>query len=196
MQNVHKLEDAGEARGSPRTNLFLAAVLQGASFSFPVKIRNMSVQGALIEAPILPSSGSEACLVRGRLAVSCVVAWKADGRCGLKLSSAISVREWLLPPGNTQQQRVDATVRSVKEQGLCSQSSAGIATDLARSEVTYSQAQLAEDLRRAVSLIETVGDNLASDDLTIARHGAILQLIDIAVQTIAAAADTLASGAR
>src|SRR5574338_707014 len=100
-----------EARLGPRTNLFLAAVLHGGKSSSPVRLRNMSSEGALAEGVDVPQAGSEVRLVRGSLAASATVAWSAQGRCGLHFSSPVSVREWLAPPANQDQQRVDDAVR-------------------------------------------------------------------------------------
>lgn len=179
-----------EARGGVRTNVFLAAVLQGAGFSSPVRIRNMSEHGAQVEAPVLPSPGSEAVLVRGRLCVSCIVMWTKGNRSGLRLTSVVSVPDWLAPSDNKQQEHVDETVRLVKA-GALSQAQVTVARTAEAAAGSVSAAQLVVDLRRAVLLIEKVGDELALDDAAVARHGASLQMIDVALQTISAIADTL-----
>lgn len=192
METANQLEGAGQ-RVSPRTNVFLAAVFQGAGFSSPVKIRNMSVHGALVEAPVLPPPGSKGMLVRGSLAVSCVVMWTKENRCGVRLTSDVCVRDWLAPVGNKQQDRVDETVRLVKTGALASLAIHEPLQSPTQLPARLLVVQLASDLRTAIQLIEKVGDELAGDDATLARHGASLQLIDIALQTFSKVADHLAS---
>lgn len=105
---------AADARASPRTNLFLAAALHAPRYSAPVRVRNMSATGALVEAAAVPDAGTEIRLVRGSLAIPGEVAWSAAGRCGLHFSSLVSVHEWMVPPANREQQRVDDAVRLFK----------------------------------------------------------------------------------
>lgn len=69
-----------DLRGTARSNMFLAAVLEGPGFSGPVKVRNMSSAGALVEAACLPDTGASVHLLRGSLSVSALVAWSAPGR--------------------------------------------------------------------------------------------------------------------
>lgn len=183
-------QKADGQRVSPRTNMFLTAVLQGAGFSSSVIIRNMSAQGALIEAPVFPPPGSEARMVRGSLAVACTVVWTKANRCGVKLASQVCVRDWLAPVGNRGQDQVDATVRLLKGGALPALSTPEPVPRIHQVQA-LSGAQLASDLRSAIHLIEKLGDELAGDHATVARHGASLQLIDIAIQTISKAANLL-----
>jgi hypothetical protein len=108
----------------------------------------------------------------------------------VRLASEVRVRDWLAPVGNKGQDRVDETVRLLK---------AGVLPAVSTQEpvnpvpTSLSQAQLASELRSAIRLIEKLGDDLACDPGTVARHGASLQLIDIAIQTISKAADFLSN---
>src|SRR6185312_726100 len=94
---MNQLQSA-DPRAEPRTNMFLGAVIRSAGLSFPVKVRNMSVSGALAEGRDLPEEGAEVELVRGSLAVSATVAWCSEGRCGLRFLSLACIRDWLAPP--------------------------------------------------------------------------------------------------
>ena len=77
-------DHSSDSRVSPRTNLFLGALLL--------------FHGRLLGLAIL--------------AVGAVVAWCKNGRCGLRFNSEVSVGDWL-PPGKGQQ-RVDRVVHFVQ----------------------------------------------------------------------------------
>src|SRR3569623_1927072 len=118
MQPPAVTDSASDARSAARSNMFLAAVLKGSAFSVPVRIRNMSSTGALVEGAAMPDGGSSVRLIRGSLMIPADVVWSAAGRCGLRFGGAGSVREWLAPPSNREQNRVDNTVRVMKAAGL------------------------------------------------------------------------------
>ena len=173
--------------------MFIAAVVQGGGCSSPVKIRDMSAVGAQIESSVSLPPGSEIHLVRGRLAVPCVVVWTNGGRSGLKFLSTVSVGDWLAPPKNIGQPTVDEMVRLVKGGASPSQTPAEFVGGSTPAPTEFSAAELSQDLRRAALLIKMMGEELSSDEPTVARHGPSLQLLDIALQTISAAADSLSS---
>ena len=167
--------------------MFIAAVLKGAAFSIPVRIRNMSSSGALIEGAAMPDGGSAIRLIRGPLMIPATVVWSAEGRCGLRFSSLVSVREWLAPPSNREQQRVDDTMRVIK---------AG-AIPLPRTDAhdPTSPVELELDLRNACRLLQTHCDDVLGDPQALARYGDRLQNLDIVMQTMTAVADMLAGDA-
>jgi hypothetical protein len=174
-----------EARSAVRSNMFIAAVVSGATFSAPVRIRNMSSTGALVEGAAVPQEGSVVRLIRGALVVPAAVMWSSEGRCGLRFSSLVSVREWLAPPSNRQQQRVDDTVRVIKAGAI----PLPLGPEL---HDATSSAELGIDLKMACSLLEQHCDDLLRDTQAAARYGERLQSLDIVLQTIAAVADVLA----
>lgn len=182
-------EQTADARAAQRTNMFLAAVLQGQGFSIPVKVRNMSVSGALVEAATVPPIGSEARLVRGSLLMPCSVAWSAEGRCGLRFSALACVRDWLAPPANQGQQRVDDAVSLLKLGAVpLPPRSPPQAECLGDAKL----AVLGADLHRVARLIENLGDELAADARVLQIHAGALQNVDIAVQALGVIADAMA----
>ncbi|MEO5773240.1 MAG: PilZ domain-containing protein [Sphingomicrobium sp.] len=170
-----------EARHLPRSNMFLAAVLSTSVEQAPVKVRNMSAKGAMIETPLLPALGSDVHLIRGPLSVRAGVVWSRDNKCGLRFQSEVSVKNWMAPPGNVEQQRVDQIVALVKAGGALPP--AAPAPD---SLAAASTAQLAEDIKLVFRLIEQLGDDLADSPETLMRHEAKLQNLDVAMQMLAA----------
>lgn len=175
---------AADARTIARTNLFLAAIMHGDGFSAPVKVRNMSATGALVEAAAMPEKGAAVQLVRGSLAIAGEVVWSSEGRCGLHFSSLVSVREWLAPPANRDQQRVDDAVRLLKSGVIPLASVAGTAK-------SAGSGQFEADLRAVARLLEALTEQLISNEATLLAHGDELQTLDIAVQTLDAVAGAM-----
>jgi len=151
----------------------------------PVKIRNMSANGAMVESPVTPPPGTNVDLIRGALRARGVVIWTTKSRCGLQFSSEVSVKEWLAAPTKDQQQRVDEIVALVKAGG------ADLGQEDGRERETRSHEQLADDLRAVVKLMQDLEDDLAASDQTLERHGMKLQNLDIATQMLRAIASEL-----
>lgn len=106
--------DKEEARSDPRSNVFLVATIGFGSDSNPVKVRNLSVHGALLEGAALPPQGSAACLRRGSLAVEGIVAWRDDTHCGVRFNCPIEVETWVKRVGSREQQKVDAAIADIR----------------------------------------------------------------------------------
>ncbi|HEV2594235.1 MAG TPA: hypothetical protein VGU01_03445 [Sphingomicrobium sp.] len=174
-----------EERATPRASIYLAAALYCDGTSSPVKIRNISTTGALVEGGTVPSPGSLVQLVRGGLIVHGLVAWAVEGRCGLKFSGSVDVQRWRAAPTNAEQQRVDDVVRLVKA-GAVPLPIPPLAHQVNSTENDDSTTDLSGDLNRTSKLLESLGATLSSDRDVVARHGAALQSLDIAMQILAA----------
>jgi hypothetical protein len=183
-------ERTPDARAAQRSNVFLAAVLQGPGFSAPVKVRNMSSTGALVEAAAVPDAAVSVRLIRGSLMVPAVVAWSEERRCGLRFSSIVSVAEWMAPSRNSEQQRVDDTVRLLKMGAVPMQQRTAPVSTIELGDAAI-PSRLAMDIQRVLTLIQSLGDDLASDQEVLLRHSARLQHLDIAIQTLSAVANAL-----
>ena len=176
---------AADARAAARASLYLAAALYCDGTSSPVKIRNISTTGALLEGATIPAEGSLVQLVRGGLIVHGLVAWASDCRCGLKFSGSVDVQQWRASPSNSEQQRVDEIVRLVKA-GAVPLPVPPLSQIAEPAQVRETSADLSADLRRASKLLEVLGGVLASDPELVMQHGTALQNLDIAMQVIAA----------
>lgn len=172
-----------EARATARTNLFMAATLHAADVAHPVKIRDLSAAGAQIEGSLLPEIGAEVTLARGILSVQGHVTWCAARRCGLQFNSPISVPDWMANPLNRQQQRVDQVVALVK--------AGTVPLEMSTQRNAVTPTLTAEDLRRVSQMLEILGDALSSDPSIVVKYGIQLQNLDIALQTLAALAETI-----
>lgn len=174
----------GDARTEARASIYLAAALYCDGFPAPVRIRNLSTTGALVEGATVPNSGALVQLVRGGLIVHGLVAWSADGRCGLKFSGSIDVQRWRVAP-NLEQQRVDEVVRLVKA-GAVPLPVPPLGQAPQRPEPAEWGTRLSQDLHSASELLEKLGEALAGDAHVVAAHGPALQNLDIALQVLAA----------
>lgn len=166
------------ARAEPRTNLFVMATISAATASGPVKVRNLSPSGALVEGAALPAEKQHVRLRRGRLVVSGEVVWCRAGRAGLRFDSHVVVADWLPQCAHrSAQQRVDEIVQQVKAD------TAGRST-FAVSEPGQSGAITAADLMGLSEALEALAADLADDHVVIKRHVSKLQTLDIAAQTL------------
>ena len=104
-----------ESRTDPRANVFLMAVLSTPGGSHPVRVRNLSSHGALLEADDLPAEGTAAVVRRGSLEVAGEIAWSSDHHCGIRFDRAIRVGEWIERAGPAGQQRIDAAVAEFRK---------------------------------------------------------------------------------
>ena len=165
-----------EGRIAARTNMFIAAAMHTEGVSTPVKVRNLSEGGALIETSVAPAAETLFTLQRGGLKVRGTVAWSTNNRCGLRFESTVNVRDWMAPPANLGQVRVDAMVAQLRTSGL------SLVPSPSRTEADAEDRS--EMLARVAMLIEALGDELAADADTVSRHGAALQNIDRALQLL------------
>jgi hypothetical protein len=175
----------------PRSNMFIAGVLYWGTSSVPAKIRNMSGSGALVEAAVLPPTGTPVRLARGSLSAQAVVAWVGTGRCGIRFTSQVAVGEWLTPPRNCRQPLVDQMVLAVK---------LGAGGPLAGRQPPADHCtedsfplQLASDLREAAVLLDVLSADLAANPELLRQHAPSLQNLDIAGQTLDAVIAALTS---
>ena len=175
------MNGSGESdnRRVPRTNLFVMATMHAGSRSVPVKVRNLSQYGALIEGSGLPESCAQVRLCRAELDVAGIVVWCAHGRAGLRFQTPVNVADWLPGgPAHAGQHRVDQLVQQVKSSGSASTTSQ---TDLEEAHSGDISVAELNSLRKA---IETLAEDLAGDPAVVDRFGKKLQMLDIAAQTL------------
>ena len=103
-----------EPRSDPRSHVFLMAVLASGLKSMPVRVRNISAHGALLEGKDLPGEQRTVSLKRGSLTVAGQIAWSSEKHCGIRFAGPIDVSEWVDRAGPVGQQRIDATVADFK----------------------------------------------------------------------------------
>jgi hypothetical protein len=172
-------EDAFERRSALRESLYMAASLYHDGQPYPVKIRNISATGGLVESHVAFEPGALVQLVRGSLIVHALVIRAQNGRCGLKFSGSIDVKRWRMAPVNTEQQRIDDVVRLVKR--------GAVPLPVNHPDDRPGDIEdLSADLKRALDLLAKLEDRLAKDGIVVAQYSNELQNLDIAMQVIAA----------
>lgn len=182
-------ERALNARRETRTSMFLAAVLRSGTEQVPVKVRNMSPNGALFDTSLALTVGAKVVLMRGALQAQGAVIWNSEGRCGIRFSSRVPVTEWLATHTKTQQQRVDDIVALVKSAGSTPPPHHLCPPEDRSPEV------LAHELEMVIGLMQDMEDDLTTCGETLERHGMKLQNLDIAMQMLRAIAGDLVPAA-
>lgn len=82
-------------RRSRRSNVLLTATVEVGGRAIPVKLRNLSEEGALIEGDELPIEGSETLFARKELNVPSRVAWVQGRYAGIAFASKLEAHEVL-----------------------------------------------------------------------------------------------------
>lgn len=160
-----------EQRSERRNNLFVVAALHWRGAPAPVRIRNLSPGGALIEGAGLPDVGTSVRLSRGQHSVDGELLWRGETHAGLQFKAPVRVADWLPASArNGGQQRVDQIVFEAKASGVAT----GI-TPAGPSAPDYSA--IADALTKA-------GDELIAVPGLAERHPEALQAIDIAAQAL------------
>lgn len=167
--------------------MFLASVLRVGREQAPVRVRNMSPNGAMVESPLIPGVGSVVHLMRGGLTAKGIVVWTSHKRCGLYFPSEVSVQAWLASPTKVEQQRVDNIIALVRSGAIPPSTELVAAND----PDPRTRAQLVDDLGAVVDLMQGLEDELTSSMATLERHGMKLQHLDIAMQMLRAVASEL-----
>lgn len=168
-----------DGRREPRKSMFVMATIYAAAGSAPVKVRDLSSRGALIEGAVIPPAGTRVRLCRGSLSIGSEVVWANEGRAGLLFDSRVSVADWLPSVrALAAQQRVDEVVQQTKASQTVHAAPAAVPLTFAPCE--FSALELT-GLRQA---IESLADDLASDPSVLERHASKLQTLDRAAQVL------------
>jgi len=172
----------------PRKNLLLAATIEADGLRVPVRIRNLSEGGAMVDGSALPRTGTLLTLTRAEIEVGGRVVWQTQGRCGVAFdTTAITVDEWVSGnrvasfQGHRGQARVDAIQQAVRSGGElpAEPALAGLAPDLANLGT-----RLVEEIYHVRELLDRLGERLIDDPHVIAAHMASLQNLDRASQIL------------
>lgn len=185
-------EKGAEDRVSPRTNLLLAANAEVGGRILPVRIRNLSETGAMLEGAGLPDAGMKLVLARGDLHVSAVVAWAAGTRRGVKFDGPTPVHEWtggtkpkpLECTGLRDQRRVDAFQAEARSDSASGQQLRASPPPPPPAVSPDLDARLAHELGYVQRLLENLGDELIADLFLVQRHGQSLQSLDLVSQIL------------
>jgi hypothetical protein len=161
-----------DGRTSQRTSLFAAAILESGALRFPIRIRNISSTGALLQGDALPRAGTFVRLIRGGLTASGAVRWNQGGKAGLSFTDPIEVEDWLRScASKAHQQGVDAIVAAIKS-GVVS---AGHDAGRPQSGNIFSSPEELDHIQRAIAAI---AGRLAADPAVLEHHAGDIQQLD------------------
>lgn len=87
--------DVTQDRRSRRSHVLLKATLEAPGSSFPVVLRNLSEDGALVSGFKLPAEGARVLFHRQGLSVPSRIAWVRSHQAGVKFDFALFPKELL-----------------------------------------------------------------------------------------------------
>lgn len=82
-------------RKSRRSNVLMAASLELSGTSLPVKLRNLSADGALVEGDKLPIEGASVLFRKGDLSMPGTVAWVKGPQAGVNFAQKLNPEQLL-----------------------------------------------------------------------------------------------------
>lgn len=179
----------GEHARSPRKNLLLAATIEAGALSAPVRIRNLSETGALIDGAALPEVGAELTLRRLEIEIGATVVWRAAGRCGIRFTGTVCVDDWAIGKRRAaslfeaSQAGVDARQTAIRSGASLPADDGTAMTAPPRADIL--EGRIAEELAYVRRVLDSVGDTLSDDSIILQRHSGALQQIDAACQILA-----------
>lgn len=179
---------AGKPDRPPRKNLLLAATIEADGLKVPVRIRNLSEGGAMLDGSVLPRPCTQLVLRRSEIEVEARVVWQSQGKCGVSFgTSVVTVEEWVSGTrvatfnGHRGQARVDAIQVAVR-------SGAALPSEPAAPSSAPGLADLGERLVEEIfqvrRLLDGLGEHLVEDPHVIAEHLEVLQNLDRASQIL------------
>jgi hypothetical protein len=159
---------AAENRSEGRSNVFITATLDCGAGLLPVRIRNISPKGALIDGSSLPAVGTRVRLQRGRLAEAGELAWAGKGQCGVTFDREIDVPSWVRRVGHAGQRRVDQVVAALRNSDATAAELEDDTHPDSLAAISAALDELCERLAKTPGVAADFGDELLSLD-TIAQ---------------------------
>lgn len=166
--------------------MFLVATLYCGQASNPVRVRNLSATGALVEGASLPPTGTAVILRRGALEAPGTAVWSRSGKAGLAFDGQVDVAAWLPVKEAKAQTQVDQIAFGIKH----ARAAAPVAPP-ALVQALSIEAALAE-LDAVQMQIRQIGGKLALDAAVVASHPDV-QLLDAAGRRIGRLVDAILS---
>lgn len=183
---------------TPRKNLMLAASIEATGSRAPVRIRNLSETGAMLDGTALPDTGAALVLLRADIRVAATVVWREAGRCGIRFDNIVaSVDEWITGKrvatfhGHQGQARVDAIQSAVRTGAALAPEPAAITGKALRPGEL--EQRVSEEIIYVQRLIDALGEELVEDPVMLQRHSRVLQNLDRASQVLAHLGTVLAA---
>lgn len=180
-----------DGRMDARLNMYVAAILIVDGRASPVKIRNLSKTGALIDASVLPEPGARVRIVRGELHEEAHVVWRSDRCCGLQFGGAVDVRAWLASRDSSHQQRVDEVVRLVRAGKLTAPAPSDIVLSRPPIPIDADTEALHDVVMEIAATLQQVSEEFADDTSILVTHSKKIQILDTLAARLNAIAGTV-----
>ena len=87
--------NASQNRKNRRSNVLMSASLELSGASLPVKLRNLSAEGALVEGDKLPVEGASILFRKGDLSMVGTVAWVKNRQAGVSFAHKLDPEQLL-----------------------------------------------------------------------------------------------------
>ena len=94
------------ARNHPRVRVLLSAKLSTTTEEIDVKVRDLSLGGAMLQGRALPKVGTDIILSRGSFEIFARIVWGKGGVCGIQFDGPLSNLDELLHACITQEQPI------------------------------------------------------------------------------------------
>lgn len=179
---------AGKPDRPPRKNLLLAATIEADGLKVPVRIRNLSEGGAMLDGSVLPRPCTQLVLRRSEIEVEARVVWQSQGKCGVSFgTSVVTVEEWVSGTrvatfnGHRGQARVDAIQVAVRSGAALPSEPAAPSSPPGLADLGE---RLVEEIFQVRRLLDGLGEHLVEDPHVIAEHLEVLQNLDRASQIL------------
>ena len=88
--------NTSQNRKTRRSNVLMSASLELSGTSLPVKLRNLSAEGALVEGDKLPVEGAALLFRKGDLSVSGTIAWVKGRQAGVNFGQKLNPEQLLV----------------------------------------------------------------------------------------------------
>lgn len=161
--------DQPDLRAYRRTKMFLSATMELKDSACPVKVRNLSPTGAMIEAREMPNPGTTLMLSRGGLAAAAEVVWSKPEFFGVRFTMDVDVARWIAE-GVSQSSGKAPLTKGV----TASEADSSHAAERSFDD-TVVLSRMSEEISYLGRVMGHVGHLLSEDPLLRHRHGRIIQ---------------------
>ena len=147
-----------------RSYVFLGASLHTGAKAIPVRVRNLSKRGAMLDGPNLPAAGSRVRLMRAGLSATASIYWAGKNLAGIRFDSLIDVEPWVQSIVHAGQQRVDQTIATLRSAGKLPDKQSDVDERLSLPMISEMLDQICESLASAPTMTVEFGEELVKLD--------------------------------
>ncbi len=176
-----------DPRAFPRSTTFLTATMQVKGKACPVKVKNLSPRGAMIEAPDIPEVGCTITVTRGELGAAAEVVWTEANHFGVRFTEKVDVPRWSIEAGY-QSDSIPCLPAARPISKLDKRK-----LDL---DDTILLSRISDEISYLGRVMETISDVLSSDPLLRHRHARSIQDLVISEEMLDQIAAVLRTGDR